>query len=249
MAGHVVRPVAQELLGSIVEHVSPRTFHVELHEVEPADEDVGLKPLLDVQDALVRAAAEEGTSPPLRHQQVLLVPEVVGHELAARAHREPKGVDLVRWHPVVAREELEPVSQVEVVIRKDEPARLLERRVEADVLLPGVPVLLEGMAAEVDQRMVVELEEGREAAAVVVVAVRDDHGVDRAEVDAKPSRVVREGGRLTRVEEDRPRVRLHEEAQPVLGDESLSARRVLRKRRDAHLGPFPHTFSPTNVAG
>ena len=249
MAGHVVRPVAQELLGGIVEHVSPRTVHVEPHEVEPADEDVGLKPLLDVQDALVGAAAEEDPSPMLRHQQVLLMPEVVWHELAARARREPKGVDLVRGHPVVAREELEPVSQVEVVARVDEPVRLPERRVKADVLLPGVSMLLEGMPAEVDRRMVVELEEGRETAAMVVVAVRDDHGVDRAEVDAKPSCVVREGGRLARVEEGRSRVRLHEEAQPVLGDESLSARRVLRKRRDAHLGPFPHAFSPTNVAG
>ena len=109
-----------------------------------------------------------------------------------------------------------------MVIRVDEPARLLEGRVKADVLLPSVPMLLKGMAAEVDRRMVVELEEGREPAAVIVVAVRDDHGVDRVEVDAEPPRVVREGGRLARVEEDRPRVRLHEEAQSVLGDESLS---------------------------
>ena len=170
----------------------------------------------------MRAAAEEDPSPPLRHQQVLLVPEVVWHEFAARAHCEPEGVDLVRGHPVVAREELEPVSQVEVVVRVDEPARLLERRVEADVLLLGVSVLLEGMPAEVDRRMVVDLEEGREPTAVVVVTVRDDHGVDRGKVNAEPPRIVRKGGRLARVEKNRPRVRLHEEAQSVLGDESLS---------------------------
>jgi hypothetical protein len=80
-----------------------------------------------------------------------------------------------------------------------------QRPVEADVLADEAEQL-DGRIArrrgpQVDRCVIVQLEEPAEAATVIVVVVREDRRVDRADVDAQPRRVAREGVRSAQVEQ------------------------------------------------
>ena len=68
------------------------------------------------------------------------------------------------------------------------------------------------MAVHIDRGPAVQLEKGAEAAAVVVVSVRDDGPTDSRQVDTQPHRVIGEEPTLPHVEEQLAAV-VHEDVQ------------------------------------
>ena len=172
----------------------------------------------DVHDAPMGAAGEQGRLPPGGDDQILLVDKGVRPQPLRRAHHQPGAARLVgAGHG--GKEGQLLVQPHEVGGGHDAALQLPKVRRKADiagraVLLQGVEIP-EGVGVDVDLRRGVALAEGPDAAAVVIVSVREDGRIHRPQVDAQSVGVLEEAAVRPHVEEDLVMGRLDVQAQPV----------------------------------
>ena len=198
-------------------------LRVELHQVEAADQHVRRKPGLEVHHTPVAAAADDDAPFALADEQVHFVPEVIRFQLIAALDLHAVGVGEVHLGEVGAGVQAEGIGEGQVVTDKHDPLFAQQLPAEADVLLLGVVVIAKGMLADIDLRVVVDLQEALDAAAVVVMTVAEDAQIHLREVNAHLFGVVGESAGLARVKEDVLTVGLDVQAQAVLANEIVAA--------------------------
>ena len=72
------------------------SVQVEFHEVKTADQHIRMKPLHNIQDALVGASADQHPPCSVVDQQILLMPKIIRHKVRVIFRRQAGAVGRIR---------------------------------------------------------------------------------------------------------------------------------------------------------
>ena len=93
VAGVVFRIKSVELFGVALQPLVAG----QLHEVKAADQHIRMKPFQNIQNALVRAAADQNAAAVFLDQQIVLVAEILGCQPAVFHHIEVAASEVKRF--------------------------------------------------------------------------------------------------------------------------------------------------------
>lgn len=198
VAGVVLRGVTVQIPGIAFERVIER----QLGEMEAADQDIGLKPVDDIQYSLVRTAAEQDFSAAFFDEKVLFMAEIFRVEDAVFQPGKAESAQIVFLPGMITGMECYAVGKDGVAFGKDQPFMLHEGSIQADVFCGAMIVGLEGMTIYVDGSGIVLCKEAGEAAAVIVVAVGQNGDIHRRKVNTERGGIAREEVGLTHIKKN-----------------------------------------------
>ena len=170
--------VAGEVAGGVFLQLAKRisklpSVGIHADEVEAAEEHIRTEPAEDVQQSLVGTAAEAVFTAVFLQQQILFVEIVIVHMdivlpdgLAEDAEREGA-------QQIIAGAQGDALGDFQHILHTDQPGIFLQGRIQTDVF-SAAEVFSEGVTVYVDRRMVIDLQEPFQTAAVVVVTVGED---------------------------------------------------------------------------
>lgn len=203
--------------------------------MKAADEDIGLKPAHQVQDAFMRTAAEEDCPAVFLYLQVLFMQESIRAGPVACPFRQPGTVDGVSGRFLIAGKKRQMRIDRSGVACEDQARIVRQCRIKADVSAGGgIKKAAEGMFVHVDGRPAVDGEEALQTAAMIIMAVGKHSYIHILKMQSALFGVVGKSTALSAVKEDAVFFRFDIQAQTVLRSIARTAGRIFHQGDDLH---------------
>ncbi len=201
----------------MAESCAIRAMDIHPHEMESPDQHVGVQPVADIQNTLVRASAHNDTLAVNAQTQVLLVQELVLMHLFSENGEHAGSTALVGSRQAIACTERHFLIDIQGILNQDYLPVILQGGIHAYVAAIFRHVCFEGMPVDVHGRGVVHCEECMQASRVVIVSMRDNGQICTAKVDAEPFRIAGESFALACIKKDAVFRCFDEETQAMFG--------------------------------
>ena len=167
-------------------------------------------------------------------QQILLMPELLRHQMPLPHHLQAVGLHRETGLPIPIGPQTQPFPGLHAVLRPHQPGMSLQRPVQPDVLVLPVVMRPESMGAHIHRRRPIDLQKPAKPTSVIVMPVGQHRQIYLPQIHAQLRRVVSEGIGLPHIEEDLMAPGLKIQAQPMLRRQPIPAGGVLHQDHDPH---------------
>lgn len=185
-------------------------------EMKTTEKDIRTEPVENVQQTFVGTSAEAQLLSALFQKQILFMQIVVIRMGTVLAHGLAKSTKAEGPQQVIAGTQGDTGKQLSDIGNRDQTGIAFQGRIQTDVL-PIAEIVTKGIFIQIDRGMIIDLQKSSQAAAVVIMAMRENAKVHLGQIDAQFFCVIGKSTGLTGIKKDIAICSFDVQAQTVFG--------------------------------